>query len=238
MECYSLDGELTEEKAVILINYITEDVGQNINISLPSNFITITQDFKEALLSTCAINWTGSHMFVGIERILSPLIVEISAFTMGNSVDVTPTLSYWISPQKIDELTMQKQGNIQTKQLDVGHGVEFFMKNTPNAKSEERIRSMITNSVSIGAYKEGGIVVAAALLSHRGQVGPLLTAQDHRRNGYGLTCMIELLKEMKNQGFQGASSVVKDNVKSIRLHEKLGMTMTHESDWISHTRAE
>jgi len=123
------------------------------------------------------------------------------------------------------------------KPLDLEGGIKFILSrwqfSTPN--TEAYLKKIIPKHVTCGLYQDGELATVVIMNAH-GLAGILITDEKHKRKGYAFICMQYLLKELAKKGFIPASSVQQENSYSVALHKKLGMKITHESDYIYHTR--
>jgi hypothetical protein len=93
IKVYSLHGDLTPN-AIILLVTLREDYDQDIVISVPLDFIP-TEEVKAAFAFTKAIDWDDSaYMFSAVDRLISPMILEISTTLKGNATVFNPNLYF------------------------------------------------------------------------------------------------------------------------------------------------
>ena len=94
---YTVNGDTSPDAWVMAIQQEKGlHVSQTISISAPQD-PTITEDIKQALTNTTAIDWNRSYMFNAIDRAITPLIVEISSTMKRNPTKCFPNYYYTIS---------------------------------------------------------------------------------------------------------------------------------------------
>lgn len=62
-------------------------------MSVPLDYLP-DEYLREALILTKIIDWEGAYCFTSLDRVVSPLVVEISTSVKKNSVQVNPNYQY------------------------------------------------------------------------------------------------------------------------------------------------
>lgn len=123
--------------------------------------------------------------------------------------------------------------NVELGPLHPVQGTKFLLDNWKYTRegSAEHVIKVIEKNPTSGVYVDGQIV-CGAVANANGTLGMLHTDNNFRRAGYAQLCMRFLLKEMAQAGLIPVSSARATNARSCRLHDKLGMNCTHETDYI------
>jgi len=103
IKVFSLYGDLSTN-AIILICSMREDYGQVISISVPIEFIPCVE-IKAAFASTKVIDWTDSYLFSPLDRLISPMITEISTVFKRNSTKCVPCRIFYMKQDDDDDIT-------------------------------------------------------------------------------------------------------------------------------------
>ncbi|CAL8074496.1 unnamed protein product [Orchesella dallaii] len=235
VQVYTLDGDLSENAITLLTTY-REDYGVDISISIPPEYIP-DEYLKQALIETGTINWDDAFVFVSLPRPLSKMIFEISTVVKKNSTTVNPNYQYMLDTS---EALQQDFGNlnegIEIRPLDKTAGAKFLLDNWKYTKdgTPEYVQKVIEKNPSAGVFVDGKLA-CGALVNVHGLIGLLYTDNHYRRMGLAQLCMRFLFKEMARMGQVPCSTSQSKNDKSCNFHKKLGMIITHETDYVFHT---
>lgn len=93
---YALDGDFTSDAWFVVVQEFTE-FDQTISISAPPS-VTVTEHVRQAFIDTQIIKWVKPFKFSALDRAVSPMIAEISAFVKGIPTLVNPDFEYYCVP--------------------------------------------------------------------------------------------------------------------------------------------
>jgi len=117
--------------------------------------------------------------------------------------------------------------------LDLTQGVPFILKEWKYSSVElaDYLKHVISHNDTMGIYASNQLVCGAA--THvNGIIGMLNTKEGFRRKGYAQMCMRSLMKRLAEKELIPCSAAEICNPASVKLHEKLGMKISHTVDYI------
>lgn len=128
--------------------------------------------------------------------------------------------------QRLDE-------NVELRPLDGDSDAKFLTENWKYTKpgTLEHVKTVLNYNPSAGVFVNGKLV-CGALVNFHGMFGLLYTDPAYRRHGFAQICAKYLCKEMAKRGMVPCSSGQRKNYNSINFHKKLGMKLTHETNYI------
>lgn len=125
--------------------------------------------------------------------------------------------------------------NVELRPLDESTGAKFLTNNWDSSKpgTMDYVQTVLKINPSAGVFVNGKLV-CGALVNIHGMLGLLHTHQEYRRYGFALICGKFIFKEMAKLDMVPCSSAQRKNIKSVNFHKKLGMKLTHETNYILH----
>mgnify|MGYP002394947285 FL=1 len=116
--------------------------------------------------------------------------------------------------------------------LDSGDAVALGPMDLPEMRSLADREGMqafehdpLTRGPWYGVRRNGGLVAQGGthiLLERAAEIGNIVTARQHRRQGYGSQIMVALLRELVAQGYQVFLHVLKENETAIAFYRDQG----------------
>ncbi|ODM95765.1 hypothetical protein Ocin01_10913 [Orchesella cincta] len=232
----TMDGDLSDN-AIILLTTFRQDYGLEISMSIPPGYLP-DEYLRQALISTTVIDWDDAFVFISVPRPLSMMIFEISTVIKHNSTTVNPNYQYVFDTTDSTALHQNFRNlndGIEIRPLDKTIGAKFLLDNWKYTKdgTPEYVQKVLDKNPSAGVFVDGKLA-CGALVNVHGLIGLLYTDNHYRRMGLAQLCMRFLFKEMAKIGQVPCSTSQSKNDKSTNFHEKLGMVVTHETDYIFH----
>jgi len=233
IKAYSLNGDISEKSIFVLVD-LRQDYNQDINISVPWDF-KVSENVKQAFINTAIIDWNAKYMFSAVDRLISPMILEISTIHKGNSTINNPNYYYFMDNEDAAKLNIKFPPEVEVKPLtvDADGGLELLLKGWKYTRpgTAEFLQDVIENGLTSGVFVNGD-PVCGVIENRSGLLGMLFTAKDHRNKGYAQICTQYLMKQLGNNGFVVASAVECRNIPSSAFHLKAGMIEAHLCDYI------
>ncbi|XP_034473652.1 uncharacterized protein LOC117781045 [Drosophila innubila] len=226
VKCLSLDGDWKNDGTFLMI--VINDVKYKFVY-----FNTLSNNLKRLSNALLCLSYTDGHYKLHDygERLL-PAVEDYKRSALNEDVQTTQTAWYKAPREIVAHFSTDPPVGISLRSLDTEdiltvnnlwrYGTEYTVK---------FIRRLILYNVSVGAFDTDGKLVACCLRLPIGALGVLHVLDSHRRLGLGSLMVRCLAKKISKLGDEVLAPVVKENIASRKMFEKLGFQMIDYIYW-------
>ncbi|CAL8134638.1 unnamed protein product [Orchesella dallaii] len=232
-------GSGAERDTWILSKFYREDWDLMIFISAPEG--VISEDVRQALLSSDLINWDNPFIFAALQTHVTDLILSININEFGNIIKIYPCYLFHMEKKDALQLDITTPTKVTVKSLEPVTGTPFITENWKyhNTKTYSFVRKSIERLPSGGVYMKGindkeDELVCGAITPGFGLVSMLHTDPEHRRQGYASTCMKYIFQQLALEGFVPCLASEICNTTAVNFHRSMGLQNVARANFIGH----